>query len=895
MNLQIQNPWHKRALVAATSAIVLSAMVPAAIAQVNDPEPSIERVSTPAGSLGDALFALSTQRGVTIVAPSELVDGIAVPALEGQMSTEQALAELLSGSGLVATNSNGSGYTIVEAAPDGSSARVPQPITNPAAVSEPEDEKRVEDTIIVTGTKLGLNLQETVDSVELLTAERLENDVIFELSDAIARTPNASVIGGAITNINIRGINRNGTGGAGQGQAINIFLDGTPLSANALLGSDSIWDVSQVEILRGSQSILQGRNSIAGAVVLTANDPTYEWEGAGRVRVGEFGEQQYSAVISGPIIKDQLAFRLSGDFDETDGIITSGISGEDDNKQDNLTLRGKLLAEPDALKNLRVELTLEYTESDLARITPGVVSGEGPAGEGNLSPERIQRLASFDPNERVTFSDFSVAADIETKKLIGDVTYDFTDNISLDFIGTYEKTDRTNDNFLIEENPFGDVGTFSETEAEIYSADIRLNFEFDKLTGLIGGYYFDSDTNGNTAAGQLIPTNIFPIDPEGSILTFTGTTSNKTENMALYTAWRFSPNEKWDFDAGLRFDDERFSVQNVVNGFFVTPDTCTATVPGVVFGLPIPFITISCADGIEFLVPPSNPIEADNFEVLLPSAAITYNINDDVSVFIGARRGYRAGGTFIAQSLQDASNVFNVQSFDPEFLNTFEAGWRSQWLDGQLTFNGTAYYSEYQDQQVRFTDELGFSITDNAGETTLYGLELSFDYRASDNWDVYGSLALKETEFDEFLFQEDDPDTALDETIDLTGNELDRAENVSFTLGTSYTHDNGLFGSAAVSYKSSYFSDIFNLDDNILPGGLTEKIDAAAVVNGRIGYRWDGGDISIVGQNLFDEDTPEIVNFASSGFLNGSSGLSTETSATVRQPRTLSVVLSVEF
>ncbi|MEQ3747430.1 MAG: TonB-dependent receptor [Henriciella sp.] len=888
--------WHKRALFVATSAFVLSATVPATTAQTSEMDEARAGVSVPQGDLSDSLFALSTQLGVTIVAPNELVDGLAAPAIDGQMSAEQALAELLSGSGLVAETSNGSGYTIVEATPktDAQPAS-PAATTSQPTVSEPEDEERVENTIIVTGTKLGLSLQETVDSVELLTAERLENDAVFQLSDAIARTPNASVIGGAITNINIRGINRNGTGGAGQGQAINIFLDGTPLSANAILSSDSIWDVNQVEILRGSQSILQGRNSIAGAVVLTANDPSYDWEGAGRVRLGEFGERQYSAVVSGPIIKDQVAFRLSGDFDQTDGIITNAISGEDDNNQDNLTLRGKLLLEPEALKDLRVELTMEYTESELARVTPSVVGGEGPAGEGNLSPARIQRLASFDPNERLTFSDFAVAADIETKKFIGDVTYDFTDNLSLDFVGTYEKTDRINNNFLIEQNPFGDVGTFSETESEIYSGDIRLNFDFDKLTGLIGGYYFDSETAGDTSATQLIPTSPFPIDPEGSILTFTGTTSDKTENTALYTAWRYSPTEKWDFDAGLRYDEETFSAQNVVNGFFVAPDTCSLTVPGAAFGLPFPVITISCTQGVGLLVPPSNPIEADSFDVLLPSGALTYNIDEDKSVFVGARRGYRAGGTFIAQSLQDASNIFNVLTFDPEFLDTFEAGWRSQWLDGRLTFNGTAYYSQYKDQQVRFTDEFGFTITDNAGETTLFGLELSFDYSASDNWDIYGSLALKDTEFDEFLFQEDDPDTAIDETIDLAGNELDRAENVSFTLGTSYVHDNGLFGSAAVSYKSSYFSDIFNLDESVLPGGLTEKIDGAAVVNGRIGYRWDGGNISLVGQNLFDEDTPEIVNFASSGILNGSAGLGNEASATVRQPRTVSVVLSVEF
>ncbi|MEM9421579.1 MAG: TonB-dependent receptor plug domain-containing protein, partial [Pseudomonadota bacterium] len=216
------------------------------------------------------------------------------------------------------------------------------------------------DVIVVIGSKLGLTEQESTDSIELLTANRLGKDSIFELSDALSRTPNVSVVGGTLTNINIRGINREGTGGAGQGEAVNIFLDGAPLSSDAILGSDSIWDVSQVEVLRGSQSILQGRNAIAGAIVLETNKPTFDWEGAARVRVAEFGTHQFAGVISGPIIKDQLAFRFSADFDETEGAIANANTSDKDNSQENLTIRGKLLAVPNAIERLSALLTVEY-------------------------------------------------------------------------------------------------------------------------------------------------------------------------------------------------------------------------------------------------------------------------------------------------------------------------------------------------------------------------------------------------------------------------------------------------------------------------------------------------------------------------------------------------------
>lgn len=767
---------------------------------------------------------------------------------------------------------------------------------------ETEDQERVEDTIIVVGSKLGLNLQETVDSVELLTEERLENDGVFELTDALARTPNVSVIGDNLNTINIRGINRNGTGGAGPGQAINIFLDGAPLSNNALISSaDVLWDVQQVEVLRGSQSILQGRNAIAGAVVLTTNDPTYEWEGAGRAIIGEFGERRYSGLISGPIIKDQLAFRLSADYSESDGFITNFNTGGPDDSGEDLAVRGKLLFEPNALKDLRAELSVEYTESDSLRTGPVIIGSGGPAGEDNLAPERIARLQNLDFGSDVSFSSFLPSSDVETVRIIGDLSYHFTDNISVDFVGTYEQADRMANNTEIIDNPFSDLGNFSDSEAKTYSADLRVNFDYDKLTGVVGAYYFDTkaDTVGRTVnlISDVVP---FPLNPADSVFAFDSLGIAETDNIAAYTSWRYEPNDKWAFDVGLRYDEEKFANQSIVTrDIEILPDGCLVTVPlAFLLGAPVPgFQTLPCTQAATVLRAnlPQDQIISEGFGVFLPSGAITYNINEDVSVFVGARRGYRAGGVTLAASIEDLASNVSLIEFDPEFLNTLEAGWRSVWMDGRLTFNGTAFFSEYQDQQVNFTDDRGFGITTNAGETTLYGLELSLDYAATDDWDIYGSLALKDTEFDEFLFTDDNPDTAIDETVDLTGNELSRAENLSFSIGTNYRHDSGLFGSAAVSYKSSYFSDIFNLDESVLPGGLTEKVDAAAVFNARIGYEFENGSIALVGQNIFDEDSPESINFASAGILNGSAGLSSTGNFTARPPRRFSVVLDVEF
>ena len=773
-------------------------------------------------------------------------------------------------------------------------------LTNTVFAQDAEDEKEVE-KVIVVGSKLAFGLQETVDSVEVLTQERLQNDGVFELSDALARTPNVSIIGGDLNSISIRGISRNGTGGAGPGEAINIFVDGAPLSLLALTGSaDVLWDVGQVEVLRGSQSILQGRNAIAGAVVLTTNDPTYEWEGSGRVILGEFGERRYSGVISGPLIDNQLAFRLSADYSESNGFVINDNTGQSDNRADSLALRGKLLIEPSIIEDLRAELIFEHTTRDSLRISPLIVGVLAPDDEDDFSLERIARLQSLDPTNPTSFSLFQPSAEVETNRVITDIRYDFTGNIFVNFIGTYEQADAISNSTELRDNPFSDVGTFADREGETYSADLRVNFDYEKLAGVIGLYYFETDSVSNAITADVI-TDVFsfPIDPFESVFSFDSTSFQETDNKALYTSWRYEPNDKWIIDFGFRLDEEEFSNQSIVNDTIaILPDTCTVTIPLVFLGIPLPGAqTVPCeqAAGVLQANLPDDEFVSNSFGVFLPSAAVTYRITDEHSVFVGARRGYRAGGVALAGSIEDLASAVSLIEFDPEFLNTIEAGWRTLWLDDRLTFNGAFYFSEYEDQQVSFTDDTGLGITTNAGRTILYGVEMSFDYNVTENLEIYGSLALKDTEFTDFILVADNPDTPEDETTDLTGNELDEAENLSFTLGAVYNHPNGFFASAAVSYKSSYFTDIFNLDANILPGGLTEEIDAAAVVNTTLGYRADNWTVSAVVQNLFDEDTPESANFAGPGILNGTDGLTTTGSFTVRPPRTVSLILAYDF
>ena len=172
---------------------------------------------------------------------------------------------------------------------------------------------------------------------------------------------------------------------------------------------------------------------------------------------------------------------------------------------------------------------------------------------------------------------------------------------------------------------------------------------------------------------------------------------------------------------------------------------------------------------------------------------------------------------------------------------------------------------------------------------------MSADYQATNEWHIYGSLGLLESDVNQLLFEADDPDTPGDQSIDLAGNDLARSPSVSFTLGTSYEHESGLFGSISLSYQSSYESDIFNLGPDDLLNGLTERTEASTLVNARLGYEFGSVTVTIFGTNLLDDNDPETIQLAGADALRTPGSLSNVSSFTLRQPRSIGISLDASF
>lgn len=227
--------------------------------------------------------------------------------------------------------------------------------------------------VTVTSGKIDRSLLETPASVAVLEARDLEGRAgLSTTRDVLENLANITVVGTGNQVPTVRGVD--GTGAAkgadaffaGSRPRLNVQIDGRPASYNEItFGDFSIWDLERIEVLRGAHSTLQGRNAIAGTVITKTADPTYEPEGALRVAAGNFEQRRYSGMVSGPIVDDSVAYRLTADYLTRHTFVRdmTGFTGvADPGEFEALNVRGKLLFEPAAVEGLRTLLTLNHSD-----------------------------------------------------------------------------------------------------------------------------------------------------------------------------------------------------------------------------------------------------------------------------------------------------------------------------------------------------------------------------------------------------------------------------------------------------------------------------------------------------------------------------------------------------
>lgn len=720
-----------------------------------------------------------------------------------------------------------------------------------AAAPPSDDPSTAVEAVVVTGEKTSRSLQQTVTSVAVTTAARIERENIQTFYDVVARTANMSETYGK-TGFTIRGVSNMNVSGGGTGGLATVYVDGAALPMEAVYGGPlEMWDIGQVEVLRGPQSTLHGRNSLAGAVIITSANPTYTPQFRARVNLASGDERTFAVAAGGPIVADQLAFRAAVEKKDSDGFVYNPTLKRDIDALDSLTVRGKLLFTPTALPGLEAILTYAHSDRD--------------AGY-QFTYSRIDTPEYY--KHRVDLSGDPTRTKTNTDILTADLAYKLSDTLTLNAIASFNtvKTRAVYDlDFTAARTSYG----ARRQDTDTASQELRLNHDGERLKGLIGLYHAKRDAQDLTTSqvnvafprATLVSTltstllasipnptaaqraaaaaqantfaNLYvaalPVIP----VDYSGDQPSVIETSAVFADASYALTDKLSLLGGLRYDHEKNTSASTQLARF------TGTYPSPAgFGAYAPYVTLVNAFVTNMVAQASSsaPQTKRSFNAFLPKVGVKYDWTPAINTSLVAQRGYRSGGSTvnIARS--------TVVAYDPEYTWNYEASLRTAWLDGSLTVNANAFYVDWKDQQV--TVNLGLNSYDyevrNAGKSHLYGFELEVAQRVTDALSWYASLGRTKTKFDDFTI------TSGVDTRNLAGSEFPYAPHWTLATGADYRWANGLIAHLDANYKSGSYSSAG------LQQAQDDVVKKRLIFNGRFGYERTHWGAYVYGRNLLN-------------------------------------------
>jgi outer membrane receptor protein involved in Fe transport len=681
----------------------------------------------------------------------------------------------------------------------------------PQQASQPGLEQKV-----VEGEKITRTLRDTPTSVGVVTGQEIEERQIRDLDKAIGETANAISSEDTNAGFVIRGLNSEGQTGLQHISAvplIGVLVDGVTQNPDAVRrGARGLWDVEQVEVLRGPQSTLQGRNALGGTVVVKTNDPTYKLGGVVEGTIGTNDLYGAGFVLNAPIVAGQSAFRISGyKTEEERGISYTDPHNEDMGIDAYDTLRGKLLIEPDSLPGFSALFTAARTTDQPGS---GIVSGS------NFLNRRFTGT-----------SDFTDFRDGESNNYAADISYEFMPGLTLQSVTALADTYMT-----VKTAPGAAFSRHGDdTESTDFTQDLRLKIENEGngLSGLIGLSYgkLNRDNFGETTVvlDYFFPGNGLPTTPIPYGL---GVYGHETVNLALYADLRYRV-DQWSFIGGgrlLRDTVETYEDSTLFNTNTFGYDSFAGTTKAT-------------------------------FEEFLPKLGVTYDLTSNQTVGATYNKGYRMGYQQIIRTLG-----VNIEStVDPEFVDTYELAYRSNWLGKTLEFNANVFYNDYTDQQVAvLTDLYDVQAIFNAASSHSYGAELEARWRPTPSLQIYGSVGHLKTKFDEIVLGPDPDVSTPGNENDHSGNEYPEAPAFTIAAGALYRSPTGWFAGADVRHVDGYYSagNIANV--------ATGFVDAYTIVDAQVGWEWENSTLTLFANNLFDEQYVTSINEVDGGLLSPS-------------------------
>ncbi len=718
----------------------------------------------------------------------------------------------------------------------------------PTQANAGEDPDSYMEEVVVTAQKRAEKLQDVAISVTAFTGEKIEQLGLRQSTEIAAQTPNYTVGypngENGVPSLFVRGVGLNDFGVTNSGP-IAAYADEVYISSNAAQ-IFQILDLERVEVLRGPQGTLYGRNATGGAVNFVARKPTDTLEANARVSIGSFTTTQVEAAVSGPV-SDKLSLRGAILKNDSDGWIENSVTGDDLNGTNDFAYR--VLFDFHPSENLDAMLNLHggQTSSDST-----VYQHRGVLDPATMEPCSAARIEDFQcvdflgyrETDRYDQGSYDLQAKNDTGFWGASLKADwdvrgtiFTSITAFDKISDRrpEETDASPNDVLT---------VLLAVDQQSVSQEFRISREMDNVHWLVGLYYLKDDANDRSSfdlfrvlrplvesidpiayPGGFSPAGLWSgVDENGAgigppVFQTSQATHQHIKSKAIYGDLSWDISDLWSISVGLRYTEEEIDQRNS-QGFQES-------------GTYIP------------LMDQRNSSDSNNVSGRL---VVNYQWNPDVMYYASVTSGFKAGG--INNPLLEPAS-----KYDDEGIINWEAGVKSTLMEQRLRLNAALFNYDYSDLQVFRTVNSGGTVSNilsNAADARIIGAEVELQVVPVDDLFLSLGIGLLDTEYENFIVEGSDPATGATTFEDLSGNEITMAPKATLNGMFLYDAPVDLQGSLQLQLDFSYQDDVFfnSANDPLF------KQDGYWLWNARAS--WTSPDerfeVALWGRNLGDEE-----------------------------------------
>lgn len=751
--------------------------------------------------------------------------------------------------------------------------------------------------IIVSARRRDESAQDVPIALSVVGASQLEATGNYTLTQIQQIVPSLQVFSfnPRNTNINIRGLGSNvALTNDGLENGVGFYVDNVYFGRVGQSQFDLV-DLQQIEVLRGPQGTLFGKNTTSGAINITSRKPSFDPEFSGEASVGDYGYYQLRGSASGALIDDLLAVRVSGSVTERRGFLYNMTQKERAQDYSNWSVRGQLLFTPTA--DLEVRIIGDFARQKQNHVLNVFADYFGTYDNGAVIANNFaQRAARFPGYSFPTIDPYARRGEANSHYQSNMDGYGVSGQLDWN-VGAAKLTSITAYRWW-DWNPANDGDSTSlpvivkaqqANRQRQFSQEIRLASDSDgPIDYVVGAYYFWQVIRGKGASAygpaaalwNRPATSPIPLAAwEAALGGFeaNSTSDPRTKSYALFGQldWKFT--DRLTLTAGLRYTHEKKS------GSFTQIHVAGTDLSALPAGL----AAQAAALRAQF-----NPVTSystgfkDNSVSGL--ATLSWQFSDDALVYATYSRGNKSGGL----------NLTNLPAgidpdVAPEKVDSYELGIKSQWFDKTVTFNVAGYWTEISDYQTAITEQVPNTVNvrqyiANIPGVRSRGVEGDLSYAPSDRASFYASVAYADTTYSDYPNAPQSPERLNVGAIqDLTGEQLPGVPKFTYTLGGDVSaplgnlggRDLSIYAHADYSHRSS-----FNTSSS---DSIYADVPAYGIANARIGFKTDDGlfDLSIWARNLFNKDYFQTLSAQNTGIVT----------ALIGEPRTIGATLRTKL